>query len=165
MKTFRRLVETLLGAFCVALIVTLTALVLVAVAYRQLGASLTWYDEVATVLLAWLTYYGAAFAMLKRGHLGSPELLMRLPIAPRRVLFVVSEALVIGFFAVVAWTGAEVVVLLKGDGLISLPWVSVQVTQSVMPLGAAMFILCQLLSVRDEWAVIRLGGNVVKESV
>lgn len=165
MSRLRRIVETLLGAFCVGLIVALTALVLVAVAYRQLGASLTWYDEVATVLLAWLTYYGAAFAMLKRGHLASPEILMRLPLAPRFALFVASEALVIAFFAVVGWTGAEVVVLLKGDGLISLPWVSVQVTQSVMPLGAALFIVCQLLSTREEWAMLRRGRSVVKESV
>ena len=165
MKSLRRGVEAALGAFCVALIVALTALVLIAVAYRQLGASLAWYDEVATVLLAWLTYYGAAFAALKRGHLGSPEVLMRAPPPLRFALFVASEALVVGFFAVVAWYGLEVVILLKGDGLISLPWVPVQLTQAVMPSGAALFILCQLLSAPDEWAALKLGRAAVKENI
>ena len=30
--------------------------------YRKAGASLTWYDEIASILLAWVTYYGAALA-------------------------------------------------------------------------------------------------------
>ena len=34
------------------------------VIYRSLGASLVWYDEVASILLAWLTFYGAALANL-----------------------------------------------------------------------------------------------------
>ncbi len=165
MNAFRRGVETALGAFCVALIVALTLLVLVAVAFRQLGASLSWYDEVATVVLAWLTYYGAAYAALKRGHLGSPEVLVRIPPPLRLALFALSEGLVIAFFAIIGLYGLEVVILLKGDGLISLPWVPVQLTQSVIPAGAVLFIVCQALSIPREWAVLRQGRAAVKESI
>jgi TRAP-type C4-dicarboxylate transport system permease small subunit len=165
MRPLKRAVEAALGAFCVALIVALGALVLAAVAYRQLGASLVWYDEVATVMLAWLTYYGAAYAALKRGHLGSPEMMMRLPRRWRLALFVLAEGLVIAFFAAVAWLGLEVVVRLKGDGLISLPWVPVQLTQSVIPIGCALFVLCQLLSAPDEWAALGRDRAEVKEAI
>jgi TRAP-type C4-dicarboxylate transport system permease small subunit len=55
---------------------------------------------------------------------------------------------------VLAWTGWEVVVLLEGDKLISLPWMPVQFTQSVIPIGAALFILAQLLSVGEQWREI-----------
>jgi TRAP-type C4-dicarboxylate transport system permease small subunit len=141
-----------LAVFCVLLITALFVLVIVAVAYRELGAALAWYDEVATILLAWLTYYGAAYATLKRGHLGSPEILRVLPTHLRLPLFVVGEVLVIAFFMILGWAGLEVVILLAGDGLISLPWVPVQLTQSVIPVGSALFILAQLLSIPDEWA-------------
>jgi TRAP-type C4-dicarboxylate transport system permease small subunit len=164
-RPLKRAVEAALGAFCVALIAALAVLVLAAVAFRQLGASLAWYDEVATVMLAWLTYYGAAYAALKRGHLGSPEVLMRLPRPWRFALFVLSEGLVVAFFAAVAWLGLEVVVLLKGDGLISLPWVPVQLTQSVIPIGCALFVVCQLLSARDEWAALGRDRAEVKEAI
>jgi TRAP-type C4-dicarboxylate transport system permease small subunit len=151
MKPLRRFLEAALGLFSVFLIVALTVLVLVAVVYRELGLSLPWYDEVATVMLAWLTYFGSAYAALKRGHLGSPEFLMRLSTAVRLPLFVLGEVLVIGFFALLAWVGLEVVILLAGDTLVSLPWVPVQLTQAVIPVGALLFILCQLATIPDEW--------------
>ena len=151
----RRGFEAALAAFCVLLMTSLFVLVIVAVAYRQAGASLTWYDEVATVILAWLTYYGSALAALKRGHLGSPEVMRRIPIAARLPLFIIGEILVVVFFLVLAWAGLEVVVLLEGDRLISLPWVPVQLTQSVIPIGAALLVVAQVVSIPDEWR--RLG--------
>jgi hypothetical protein len=48
-----------------------------------------------------------------------------------------------------------VVILLEGDTLISLPWVPVQLTQSVIPVGAALFVICHLLSLPDEWVNLR----------
>jgi len=37
-------------------------------------------------------------------------------------------------------------VVLEGDTLISLPWISTQVTQSVIPIGAVLFIIAELLN-------------------
>lgn len=153
----KRGLELALSVFSVLLITALFLLVVFAVVYRELGASLTWYDEVATVLLAWLTYYGSALAALRRGHLGSPEILRLAPPRLRLPLFILAEALVIAFFLVLGWAGLEVVILLQGDTLISLPWVPVQLTQSVIPVGAVLFIVAQLLSVPDEWTYLRHG--------
>ena len=50
---------------------------------------------------------------------------------------------VFGFFALLAWTGWVVLDVLEGDTLVSLPWVPVQLTQSVIPIGAVLFILAQ----------------------
>lgn len=167
MRGLKRVLEAVLGAFSVFLIVALTMLVLVAVVYRELGGSLSWYDEVATVMLAWLTYYGSAFAALRRGHLGSPEILAMLPRRIRLPLFVFGEILVIGFFLLLAWVGLEVVILLEGDKLISLPWVPVQFTQSVIPIGALLFVICQLLSIGDEWASLERNAdaNLIRENI
>jgi TRAP-type C4-dicarboxylate transport system permease small subunit len=61
-RGFGRTLEWIL----ITLMVSLTALVVIAVIFRKSGASLSFYDEVASVLLAWITYYGAALAALRR---------------------------------------------------------------------------------------------------
>ena len=55
----------------VCLLASLAVIVLMGVTYRKLGISMVWYDEVASIALAWLTYYGAALAALngQRNHL------------------------------------------------------------------------------------------------
>ena len=57
-----------------------------------------------------------------------------------------AEVVFIAFFALLAWAGWQVVLVLEGDTLISLRWVPVQLTQSVIPIGAVLFIICELLA-------------------
>ena len=54
-------------------------MVLLGVACRKLEIPLVWYDEGASIMLAWLTYYGAALAALKRAHIGFPGLVNAMP--------------------------------------------------------------------------------------
>ena len=164
-RTFRRALEVLLGAVCVALMVGLSVLVVVAAIVRKAGHSFTWYDEVAAVMLAWLTYYGAALAALRRAHLGFPGLMAGAPPALRVPLVLLAEALVIGFFAVLAWVGVEVLIILEGDTLTSLPWVPVRFTQSVIPIGALLFIVAELCALPEALREARGGaGAEVKPS-
>ena len=137
--------EHLLEGIVILLMVALAIEVILGVGFRQMGKALVWYDEIASVTLAWLTYYGAALTALKGGHIGVPEIVRMLP--PRwRVPFVLlAETIVIVFFAVLAWTGWYVIEVLATDTLVSLPAVSVQYTQSVIPIGAVLFIIAELL--------------------
>jgi TRAP-type C4-dicarboxylate transport system permease small subunit len=144
-KGFERLMETIV----IVLMVTLTVIVLVAVIYRKAGASLSWYDEVASVLLAWLTYYGAALAAIHREHIGFAGLIKAMKPAVRIPFIVISEVCIFGFFALLAWVGFEVLVILKGDSLISLPQVPTRLTQSVIPIGAILFIIAELLGIPE----------------
>ncbi|MGI9498715.1 MAG: TRAP transporter small permease, partial [Geminicoccaceae bacterium] len=121
------------------------------------GSSLTWYDEVAAVMLAWLTYYGAALAALRRAHLGFPGLYAASPPSLRVPMLIVGEALFIGFFVILAWYGWQVIVLLAGDTLTSLPWVSVSFTQSIIPIGCGLITLCQLVTFPERWREASLG--------
>ena len=146
-----RLLETIV----VTLVIALTAVVVIAVVYRKAGASLSWYDEVASVLLAWVTYYGAALAALKRQHIGFDGILRAAGPAWRLTFVVVSEIAVFGFFLLLAWTGWIVLDILRGDTLVSLPWVPVQLTQSVIPIGAGLFIVCEAISLPDYWRDLR----------
>ena len=146
-----RVLETLLEFVTVALMVVLTLIVMVAVCFRLLGDSLSWYDEVAAILLAWITYYGAALAALKRRHIGFDTVLLAIPMPGRMAALVFAEAVTIGFFVIMTRAGIEVVQVLEGMYLVSLTWVPVQLTQSVIPIGGALFILCALLSLPEYW--------------
>lgn len=152
LAALRRGLETLLAAVCVLQVAALALLVCTAVVLRKAGAPLVWYDEVASIMLAWLTYYGAALAALKRAHLGVPSVVAALARGPRVAVVVAGQLLAVGFFALIAWFGLQVVVLLEGDHLISLPWVPVSFTQSVIPIGAALFILADLLTFPERLA-------------
>ncbi|MBL8673021.1 MAG: TRAP transporter small permease subunit [Alphaproteobacteria bacterium] len=151
LAVLRRWLERALAAFCVGLMALMFLIVVMAVLARELGRAFSWYDEVATIVLVWLTYYGSALGALKRSHLGSPEVMRAMGARLRLPLFVLGEALVVAFFLLLGWAGLWVVQLLEGDRLVSLPWVPVQLTQSVIPIGAALFVACELLSIPDEW--------------
>lgn len=146
MNRLSQALATFLEWFLMMLMVLLTVIVVVAVIYRKLDASLSWYDEVASVILAWITYYGGALAVLKRKHIGFDSVLLAIPMPIRLYLTIFAEFIFIAFFALLAWAGWQVVLILEGDSLVSLRWVSVQVTQSVIPIGAVLFILCELLA-------------------
>jgi TRAP-type C4-dicarboxylate transport system permease small subunit len=155
-----RTLEWLLEWVTITLMLALTIVVLVGVTYRLAGNSLSWYDEIASVQLAWITYYGAALAALKRRHIGFDTVLLALPTQLRMPGLVIAEVLVIGFFVLMTWTGLEVLQVLEGMRLVALSWVPIQVTQSVIPIGGALFILCELVSLPEYWRMTAAGRSL-----
>jgi TRAP-type C4-dicarboxylate transport system permease small subunit len=154
-----RILGEVLAWLVIALMAILTAVVVVAVVYRKAGASLSWYDEVASVLLVWITYYGAALAALKRSHIGVDNLLLTLPLPARKIAVVLAEFFVILFFVLLAWAGWRVLQVLAGMSLISLTWVPVQFTQSVIPIGAILFIIAEIISLPTYWRDVMAGRS------
>lgn len=162
MESFRKVFERVLTAFVIFLLALMAVLVLVAVALRLIGIPLVWYDEGASVLLAWLTYYGAALAALKRAHIGFPGLVNSLSPRSRVVVVVFGEVCVVAFFALLTWFGFQVLRVLGGDTLVSIP-VPTRLTQSVIPIGGALFIVAQLLSLPEVLRQARGTGLVDHE--
>lgn len=150
LATFRRALERLLEVVVLVLMIGLAVVVIGGVLFRKFGAPLVWYDEVASIILAWLTYYGACLAAFRRAHIGFPNFVESVRPSLRRVLIIAREAVVIGFFAVAAWAGWRVYLALDSFYLASLPGVSRQLTQSVIPIGAVLFIIAELLSAGEE---------------
>ena len=90
----------------IVLVVALAVEVTLGVVFRTFGHALAWYDEVASVLLAWLTFYGAALASVKRAHIGCPELVDIMPWPARRAVNIAAELVVIAFFVLLGAVGA-----------------------------------------------------------
>lgn len=160
LETIRKSLDGLLQWLLITLMIVLTAVVMVAVFYRRFGNSLVWYDEVASVLMAWITYYGAALAALRRRHIGFDGLLLRLPPRPRLAAAAFAEVSVIVFFVLLAWAGIKVLQVVGNESLISLPWIPVTVTQSVIPISAVLFVVCELLSLPAYWQSVRAGRSL-----
>ena len=146
LQAFRRGYERVLEWIVIVLVIALAVEVTAGVVFRYAGHSLVWYDEVATILLAWVTYYGAALAALKRAHIGVPELVRLMPPTMRVPIVLVAEAFVFAFFVLLAWVGYSVLEILAGDTLVSLPAVSVAYAQSVIPISAVLFVVAQALA-------------------
>ena len=142
---YGRLLEWLVSA----LMIILAAEVTLGVVFRGIGHSLIWYDEVASVLLAWLTFYGAALASVKRAHIGCPELLDAMSWRARRAFNIAAEVVVIAFFVLLGWVGASVLPILATDALVSIPSVPMSVVQSVIPISAALIVIAELLHLAD----------------
>lgn len=155
-----RKLETVLEWVVIVLMVALTIVVIVSVLYRLAGDSVSWYDEVAAIQLSWITYYGASLAALKRRHIGFDTVLLAIPMPARMVALAVAEIIVLGFFVLMAWAGLKVLDVLEGETLVSLTWVPVQLTQSVIPIGAILFLICELLSIPDYWRMTAQGRSL-----
>jgi len=154
-RKYRNGLEQSLEVVMLVLMTSLAVVVIVGVGFRKAGAALVWYDEVASILLAWLTYYGASLAALKRAHIGFPKLVASAAPQMRLYLVILREIIVVGFFVLVAWAGWRVLLILDGIYLASLPSVSVRFTQSVIPIGAVLFIVAELLSFAEIWPELR----------
>ena len=126
------------------------------VVFRTLGMPLVWYDEVASILLAWLTFYGArAGGAQARAH--------RLPragqcAAARRRLRrsrAVREVCMIAFFVLLGLDRLRVLESSRGDTLVSLPNVPVALTQSVIPSARVLFVVAELLNLPEVRCALR----------
>lgn len=144
MRSFRKSYGLLLEWVVMALMVALFVEVTLGVVFRAFGSSLVWYDEVASVLLAWLTFYGSALASVKRAHIGCPEVVEKTGPGARHALAIFAQVLVIGFFGLLAWIGFSIMPVLAGDALVSLPWVPVNFVMSVVPISSVLIVVAEM---------------------
>lgn len=146
MHRFRGRYGLMLEWVVMFLMVALAVEVVLGIVFRASGHALVWYDEVASVLLAWLTFYGSALASVKRAHIGCPEVVEQLPSTAKRVVHIGGQILVIVFFALLCWVGLSIMPFLVGDALVSLPWVPMNLVQSVIPISAALILVAETMN-------------------
>ncbi len=164
MSRLRAVFERALEFIVIVLMLALAVEVIMGVSYRKLGLALVWYDEVASITLAWLTYYAAALAALKGAHIGVPELVRFMPPAWRVFTAMVAETFVFAFLLLLAWTGWSVLGVLATDTLVSLPKIPVSVTQSVIPVGALLFLIAEALRLPEILAEARGGRRPARQA-
>ena len=86
--------------------------------------------------------------------------LLSIPMPMRMIAVATAEIVVIGFFIVLAWTGLQVLEVLEGEYLVSLTWVPIQLTQSIIPIGGILFVVCEFLSLPEYWKQTAAGVSL-----
>jgi TRAP-type C4-dicarboxylate transport system permease small subunit len=140
-KLLGRLVA-LIEWWAVLLLAAMVVLVCLGVLFRYvLNSSLTWYDEFASYLLVWLTFYGTVVADYRRRHIGFELLVDKLPPRRRKVVDVIAEIAVLGFQFVLFYYGWVLTERMGDETAISLPWVKVSWISSVLPISGGLLLL------------------------
>ena len=163
LKSLSRAYQRMLEVIVFLNVLALTLIISVGFLSRLLGSPFSWYDELASVCLAWLTYYGAALAAIKGAHIACPSVINMAPPSIRLPVALLGELFTIGFFVLLGITGYQVVQILEGSTLVSLTRVSLQITQSVIPIGSALFIIAQLLRLPEVIKSARGAGFIDHE--
>ena len=133
---------TLVEWWAVFLLAALTVLVCLGVFFRYaLNASLVWYDEFASYMLVWLTFYGTVVADYHRRHIGFDLLVNKLAPLARKVVDVAAELAVLGFQFVLFYYGWVLTERMGDETAISLPWVKVSWISSVLPVTGGLLLL------------------------
>src|ERR1044072_4947547 len=102
-------------------LVLMGALVCLGVFFRYvLNASLAWYDAVASSLLVWLPFYGAAVASFRRRHIGFEVVVDKLNPTTRKLVDLAGECFVLAFQFVLLYYGWELVQKMGEDRAVSL---------------------------------------------
>ena len=144
-KYFRRLVDWL-EAWTVLLLVLMVLLVSLGVFYRYvLNSSLSWYDEFASFLLVWLTFYGAVVASYRRRHIGFEIVVDRFMPSTRKFVELIAEFCVLGFQAVLFYHGWLLVQKMGDETTVSLVWVKMRWIYSVLPITGGLMLVISLM--------------------
>jgi len=140
-RFFRRFID-IVEWWATFLLLLMVVLVCLGVFFRYvLDASLAWYDEFASYLLVWLTFYGAVSASYHRRHIGFETFIARLMPVTRKRLEIVAEFLVLGFQIVLLYYGWLLTRKMGDETAVSLVWVKMGWVYSVLPITGGLMLL------------------------
>jgi len=148
-RVFRRLIA-LLEWWAALLLVIMVVVVCLGVFFRYaLNSALVWYDEFASYLLVWLTFYGAVVASYRRRHIGFEVVVNRFMPKTRRIIDFISECFVLSFQIVLFYYGWLLVEKMGDGSTTSLTWIKMGWVYSVLPVTGGLMLLISLMRLAD----------------
>jgi TRAP-type transport system small permease protein len=141
-RIFGRLID-FIESWAMFLLALMVVVVCLGVFFRYvLGAALAWYDEFASYLLVWLTFYGAVAASYHNRHIQFDTVVERLMPDTRRKVQMIAELFVLGFQIVILYYGWLLTQKMGDETAVSLVWVKMGWVYSVLPItGAVMLVI------------------------
>lgn len=136
--------------------ITIVTLTIAQIFFRfVLDSPLIWSEELARVLLVWMTFLGAAVVCWDGRHLNVDVLFNRLPAGFRRVVRRINGAIALTFLGILVWHSVR---LVRIDGLSDLGSLGVPASVVRLPatIGGALMIAFIVL----RWVYrVRVEGN------
>ena len=128
--------------WAVVLLVLMVILVSLGVFFRYfLDAALAWYDEFASYLLVWLTFYGSVVASYRQRHIGFDLLLEQMMPGTRKLVEAIAECFVLGFQVVLFYYGWLLMHRMGDETAVSLVWIKMGWVYSVLPITGGLMLL------------------------
>jgi TRAP-type C4-dicarboxylate transport system permease small subunit len=135
------------------LLVVMSLIVFANVIFRYfLNAALGWYEEVSRFLLIWIVFLGAVLAYIHHDHLSLDVVLYYVKARTKRVIVLVSDALVIAALAVMVYGGFQMAL----DSLAS-GWVASAIpipygwVYMVGPIASILMLYLSLVKTCKDW--------------
>ena len=121
---------------CVFLSV-LIVLVFFAAIFRTFGVSVAWSIDVAQMLFAWATFFGADLALHKHKHIGVDLLVRRFSVPVQRIILFVGYLVILCFLSIIIFYGTRLCILNYRRFLYTLP-ISYSYVTSAAPVGCVL---------------------------
>ncbi len=101
-----RWIDRVVGCALAVCLGVMTCVVFTSIVFRYLlNSPLTWTEELASLLFAWLTFLGAYFGFRSRTHISIDTIVIFLPRRVRRGITHLVDACVIVLMGIMAWQG------------------------------------------------------------
>lgn len=142
------LIDRLVGWVLAACLGVMTCVVFVSVVFRYiLNSPLTWSEELASLLFAWLTFVGAYVGFRTHSHIRIDTVTMFLPATVRRGVLLLADVGVLFLLLVFIWQGFSLVATTW-----SLEFPAMEISRGYLyvslPIGACLMLGAILLSWR-----------------
>jgi len=137
----------------IVMVMLITLDVLWGIATRTFGAQAVYTDELARMLLVWITMLGGALAFARKAHLGVDFFVGKMHPAARKTLAVIVQGVIITLAVVVFIAGGVVLARAQWtQALPTMPWITKGIVYSAIPVSG-LFIL--LFSLENLMSIIR----------
>ena len=141
-----RWLMALADVWAMLLLIAMVVVVTLGVFYRYvLNASLIWYDEFASYLLVWLTFYGAVVAAYHRKHIAFETIVEGFRPEARRWVAMGAEVCILVFQGILCYYGWVLMVAVRVETAVSLEWVRMSWVYSVLPISGGLMVLVSLV--------------------
>lgn len=139
---------------------TIVLVVLAQVLGRLVGHPFPWTEELTRACFIWMVFMGMAAGMRHADGARVTVFMQRLPRVLRGAALPCYLLFSLGFFTLMAWTGATMVrqQLRMNETIATLGWPS-WVIGMVVPLSAVVAIVCTLASLREHRGAIALDNT------
>ena len=109
----------------------------------SLNHSLFWSEELARILLVWITFFGATVAYYHQAHPGVDALFRRLPPGGQKILALMSHLAALALFSVMVWYGTGFAWFVRLQITPALGWPK-WVIMGAVPLSGLVFLVHSL---------------------
>ncbi|MBO0321527.1 TRAP transporter small permease [Muricauda sp. CAU 1633] len=147
----KRIIDKMVDGLLALILGSMSLIVAANVFFRfVLNASLYWVDEVAQILLVWLTFIGAALAIREKAHYVLNFLSEKLKGKAQRPFYILQQVLILFSIILLLYYGSIVVWKIR-YWVMPATEISRMFVYIACPLGCALMLYYALWGIRSEY--------------